>query len=526
MLWAGTVLCAALAAAGLVVRDRRTRYMLLAAALVLAPILVIGDNWDSGRVADLRDRPAFAAVGLAAALAALYLGALVIRARPALLVPLLVAALPFRIPVDLGGGSSNLLLPLYAVIAVGVIAALMGTQAAGAGATSGASDGPGSSPSSRGPLLRYISLALAVVLVLYALQSGLAEEISPAVQNVGFFLVPFAALFALLAEQPLDGATLRRVLWVLAIEGVLLALVAGYQYAARDLFWNDKVIAGNEAHPYFRVNSLFFDPNIFGRYLAISMVALATVVAYGRRRAELIGASVVFAILLAALVVTYSQSSTIALIAGMLVLIAARWGIAQGVGAGIAAVLLVAAAIALISGGGLTDEDSSGRKGLIEGGVEMAKDEPLLGVGSGAFADEFKKRYGAAEGFAAVSHTEPITVLAEQGVVGFAAYLAFLAVTIGGLVAALGPRLAKPARGPALAAALTGIYAVLLVHSLGYAAFFTDPVTWAVLAFAAGTLVPLGERAPRSGGEETTAAEGSGGDGPADGGASEPQPVT
>ena len=184
MLWAGTVLCAALAAGGLLARDRRTRYMLLAAALVLAPILVIGDNWDSGRVADLRDRPAFAAVGLAAALAALYLGALVIRARPALLVPLLVAALPFRIPVDLGGGSSNLLLPLYAVIAVGVIAALMGTQAAGAGATSGASDGPGSSPSSRGPLLRYISLALAVVLVLYALQSGLAEEISPASSSV------------------------------------------------------------------------------------------------------------------------------------------------------------------------------------------------------------------------------------------------------------------------------------------------------------------------------------------------------
>jgi O-antigen ligase len=294
------------------------------------------------------------------------------------------------------------------------------------------------------------------------------------------------------------------VLWVLAIEGVVFALVAGYQYAAQDLFWNDKVIAGNEAHQYFRVNSLFFDPNILGRYLAVTMVALAAVVAYGRRRAELIGASVVFVLLLATLVVTFSQSSTIALMAGILVLVAARWGLAQGVAAGVAVVVLLAASIALISGGGLTDEDSSGRKGLIDGGIEMAKDAPVLGVGSGGFADEFRDRYGAAEGFSAESHTEPITVVAEQGVVGLLAYLALLGATIGGLVLALGPRLTKPARGSPLAAGLAAIYALLLVHSLGYAAYLTDPVTWAVLAFAAGTLAPLPAREAEATGAEAT----------------------
>ncbi len=317
---------------------------------------------------------------------------------------------------------------------------------------------------------------------------------SPAVQDIGFFLVPFAALFVLLAETPLDGAVLRRVLWVLAAEGVVLALVAGYQYAAEDLFWNDKVIEGNEAHQYFRVNSLFYDPNILGRYLAVTMVALAALVAYGRRRVELIGASVVFVLLLATLVVTYSQSSTIALIAGILVLVAARWGIAQGIGAALAALLLLAAAVAAISGGGLTDEDSSGRKGLIDGGIEMAKDAPVLGVGSGAFADEFRDRFGAAEGFAVESHTQPVTILAEQGAVGFLAYLALLGVTIGGLILAVGPRFTAPARGSPTAAGLIAIYTVILIHSLGYAAFLTDPVTWAVLAFAAGTLAPAPAR--------------------------------
>lgn len=517
MLWAGTVLCAALAAAGLIAPGRRTRYALLAAALVLAPILVIGDNWDSARVADIRDRPALVAVGLAVALAAVYLAALLVRARPLLLVPALVATLPFRIPVDLGAGSANLLLPLYAVIAVGVVAGLLERDH---------EPKRGLTPF----MLRWVGSVLGAVIVLYALQSALADDISPAVQDVGFFLVPFAALFALLAEQPLDGAALRRVLWVLAIEGVVFALVAGYQYAAADLFWNDKVIAGNEAHQYFRVNSLFYDPNILGRYLALTMVALAALVAYGRRRAEVIGAAAVFVLLLGALVVTFSQSSTIALIAGMLVLTAARWGIAQGVAAGVAAVVLLAASIALISGGGLSDEDSSGRKGLIDGGTEMAKDAPVLGVGSGAFAAEFRDRYGAAEGFAVESHTTPITILAEQGIVGLAAYLALLGVTIGGLILALGPRLTAPARGSPLAAGLTATYAVLLVHSLGYAAFLTDPATWAVLALAAGTLVRAGATAPAAADDSApratiTGADAERGAAAGEGGSPQPRPT-
>ena len=38
----------------------------------------------------------------------------------------LIAAMPFRVPIDLGGGDANLLLPLYAVIAGGLAAALCG----------------------------------------------------------------------------------------------------------------------------------------------------------------------------------------------------------------------------------------------------------------------------------------------------------------------------------------------------------------------------------------------------------------
>jgi len=490
LLWIGTLVCAGLAAAALLPLESRARLLALVGSLLLAPILVLADNWSSDGVAQLSDRPALSAAAAVAAAVGLVVLVVTLRRRPALLAPALIAALPFRIPVTLGDGSANLLLPLYALIAAGVVAAL--PDARGEPVAGGRRTADGGQQTGAGTAwLRWTGPVLGAFLMLYALQAGYTGDISTAVENLAFFLVPFAALFVLLSRVRWDGRLLRTIVLVLAIEGVLFALVAAGQYATGELFWNDKVIAGNEAHPYFRVNSLFWDPNILGRYLAISMVALASVVAFGRRRGELIAASIVFVMMLAALVVSFSQSSTIALLAGVLVLVAARWGIVAGLAAGVGTALALAASLTLISGGGLSS-DSSGRDGLVEGGLEIAADAPLLGTGAGSFADEFTERFGGAEGFAAVSHTEPITVLAEQGIVGLVAYAGLLLVTVGGLLAATAPQLRGRARGKPLAAALLAVYAVMVVHSFGYAAFLTDPITWAVLALALAALAPAG----------------------------------
>jgi putative inorganic carbon (HCO3(-)) transporter len=91
-------------------------------ALVLAPVLLVGELWDSSQLHTLRSHPAeilgAGVVGLAlvAALAALFLR------RPLLLPILAVAALPFRIPVQAGGQSALLLVPLYVVVGGGGLA--------------------------------------------------------------------------------------------------------------------------------------------------------------------------------------------------------------------------------------------------------------------------------------------------------------------------------------------------------------------------------------------------------------------
>ena len=87
------------------------------------------------------------------------------------------------------------------------------------------------------------------------------------------------------------------------------------------------MVAANQYDNYFRVNSLFFDPNIYGRFLALVMIAVTTVVLWsGRRREVLIGAGVL-AWLLAGLVTSFSQSSIAALLLGLAVLAAYRWDV-------------------------------------------------------------------------------------------------------------------------------------------------------------------------------------------------------
>ena len=106
------------------------------------------------------------------------------------------------------------------------------------------------------------------MICLYALQTIYSEDVAFAARNVGFFLVPFAILFSLLAEATLGPrACCGLALAVLLAEGLILALIGIGQFADQHIFWNGKLEASNDFHFYFRVNSLFWDPNIYGRYL-------------------------------------------------------------------------------------------------------------------------------------------------------------------------------------------------------------------------------------------------------------------
>jgi O-antigen ligase len=81
-----------------------------------------------------------------------------------------------------------------------------------------------------------------------------------------------------------------------------------------------------------------------------------------------------------------------------------------------------------------------------------------------------------------VSHTTPLTVAAELGVVGIALYGLLL-------VAAVWLVEHVRHRDPALGLGLGAVLLALFVHALFYSGFFEDPITWLALAIGASFLV-------------------------------------
>lgn len=497
--WLLAVAAAVAAGAALLARDPRGRAAAMALGLVLAAALLAADNWEDARFEDLRASPAVIAAALAAGGVAVAGGAVLLRRRPGLLAPLAVAALPFRVPVESGGDSANLLLPLYLVIGAGVLAALLEGRRPEAGHEEPAG------------ALRGLPWVLAGFIVLYAVQSLYSDDFSQAAKNIGFFLVPFAVLAALLARTRWTPRLLRIVLGVVAAEAAVFALVGFGEYATRELLWNPTVMDANEIHTWFRVNSLFWDPNIFGRYLGVAIVALTAAMLWTREagRACAFGLGALF--LVAALATTLSVSSLLAVLAGLTVLAALRWSV-RWVVAGVA-LALIAAVAAVLAGGGVDldeptrktlDVNTSGRTELIRGGLDLAADHPVAGLGSGSFEEAFQDRFRSGEEAAGtVSHTEPVTVLAEQGAVGFAAYLVVVGVAFAALATGLrrfAPGLARGGGGltepdgVVVGTARVAIFAALaamFVHSLSYAAFFTDPITWVLLTVGMALARPL-----------------------------------
>lgn len=405
--------------------------------------------------------------------------ALVMR-RDARAFPLLaVLALPFRLPISTDGRTVNLLLPLYAVVAAGTLAHLL-PRVVGRG---------GAYRSTRPPTpLDWLLLAS---VALYAIQLLYSAHPSKGAQNLLLFYVPFGLLYVLLREAPWTPRLALACLGVAVGLALLFAGVGFVEYYRKALFLNPKVVAANEYDNYFRVNSLFFDPSIYGRFLALVMVAVTTVVLWTRERRTQLLCAAALAWLLAGLVTSFSQSSIAALLLGLGVLASWRWDVratvyVSGALAALAAVVLLVAPASLHFGlkgsGGSANNATGGRAKLISGGLKLFAERPLAGYGSGSFETEYRRHGGGtARNATSASHTIPVTVAAEQGIVGFALYIALLAVAFLTLFSGAGrspPRIA-----------IAACFAALVLHTWVYADFLEDPLTWTLLgmgvAFAA-----------------------------------------
>ena len=309
------------------------------------------------------------------------------------------------------------------------------------------------------------------------------------------FYIPLTMLALLVARLPWSELWLRALYVELGVMALIFAAVGFYQYDTRNVFENPKVINSNAYASYFRVNSVFWDPSIYGRFLVIAIIPSVVLIVRGRSLRLAWAAAAVVLVTWLGLLISFSQSSFAALLVAVVgvAIVAWRWRSA-------AAILLVAVVLSGVAvaqpqirrsivhhtHSGLNSA-TSGRASLVANGIRIAEAHPVIGVGVGGFKHAYAQRLhlkGKAPKVAA-SHDAPVTVAAESGLIGLAlaTWLAF------GVMIAAFRRVDRSFRGRASLAFGLAI-AAILCHSLFYNDFFEDPMTWMLFGFVALAAAP------------------------------------
>jgi O-antigen ligase len=270
---------------------------------------------------------------------------------------------------------------------------------------------------------------------------------------------------------------------LLAAMAVVSAAVGVYQYETRDVFWNPKVLVGNAYAPFYRVNSVFWDPSIYGRFLVVAILASLVLVVHGATRRVVIAATATVIAAWIGLVLSFSQSSFVALVVGVGIVAWFAWGRRTLALLGLIAVIVLVAALAMPSVRHHSlNSASGGRFKLVENGVAIAVHHPVQGVGIGGFKKAYAARTGlkGKEPKAAASHDTPVTVAAETGLPGL---LLFPWLLVTAFLLAF-RRLVPTTFAGRVSLILGTVLAAIGVHSLFYNAFFEDPVVWGVFGLA------------------------------------------
>jgi hypothetical protein len=396
------------------------------------------------------------------------------RRWPWALAFLALACVPARIPVRVGGTEANLLVPLYAVVAGAAL--LLAWEFV------------------RGDHRSHELGPLAWPLAAYVAWTGLSllwtGDPHQGAISVFFFYLPFGLLAVALARLPWNP---RLVVWLLVelvAMAVVFAAVGVYQWATRDIFWNPKVSVGNAYAPFFRVNSVFYDPSVYGRFLVVAIAACLVVALHARASRVAYAAAAAIAALWIGLLFSFSQSSFAALVAVALLLAAMLWRWRAVLAVALVAVIVVGAGVSAPrirssivrhSHSGL-NHATSGRWKLATNGIKVAAHHPVAGVGIGDFKHAYAKQVGlrGREPRSAASHDTPITVAAEVGVPGLALFVWLVATA---LVLTL-RRLSASFAGRTVLVCGVALTAIA-VHSLFYNAYYEDPTTWGLFGLAA-----------------------------------------
>lgn len=364
------------------------------------------------------------------------LAAVVILREPRLLIPAVVLGLPVewletRMQASLGdsgitGAVRSLLNPGQAAMAATVVVAVVRSR------------------HNIRALIPNSALLVPIGLMFAVMVAGVGWSDFPTRPANSVLILPLYLGFILAAPSLIeDRRDIERIVCAFLAVAIVLSVIAVAQRVLGVYNWRS-VLIQSDAYSY-RANATFADPNNLARYLAITMaLASGLILATGPRRLTLYLAIPALVLGLPAIVASASRSGWLALLmVGFVVVWAspirrytkARLTLSAFGGLAVALTLLfmqggpdAERVRSLASGASAVGQ----REFLIRVGIQMWKDNPLIGVGSGNYQHALVVSYIEMIpewARTTLSHTSTVSILAELGIVGFAAFL-FLALRL------------------------------------------------------------------------------------------------
>ncbi|AFQ46142.1 O-antigen ligase family protein [Desulfosporosinus meridiei] len=326
--------------------------------------------------------------------------------------------------------------------------------------------------------LSQVPLIWAVIPLFLAVLVSLLSSVQPQTTlTEGLRLLLLLASGVSIALGADRKAVFDRVFRVIFAMATLTAIFGLIQYLSGNWIWGGGInISGVR-----RVNASFIDPNLFARYLDISI--LGSLLLFIRREWTLsIRTALALFVQLAALGVTFSRTGWLTLLIGILILAVSslrnrrtHWSVLGLGGLGAVALFLIPSIRlrfeTLFTGVGALGQ----REHLLKGGWAMFIENPLTGVGLGNFQWALEQPYHYLVPWSDAvtrSHTSLMTVAAEMGILGIIGMLAFLIVLVSMNLRVLNQM------NVFAQTILMGVF-VIWLSSQGEGRFFEDPMIWA-----------------------------------------------
>ena len=209
---------------------------------------------------------------------------------------------------------------------------------------------------------------------------------------------------------------------------------------------------------------------------ALALVTIVGLLALARPRRLLLLAALAAVPIFLGLATSYSQSSLVALCAGIFVIACVVWRWKALIAVGGIIVLVAVVTIATPQGRDLLHEPaqkaSSARLGLVDRSIDLFAAHPIEGSGLGAFATATDKKKAA-------PHNVVAGTAAELGILGTLALLAVLLSVLWTI------RNRRPDADRTTHIILAALFTTVFVHALFYDTFFADPATWVIVALLA-----------------------------------------